>query len=60
MPRPPRGGWICHVFPPWTGPGEEVLLNAAEKLIGVQFVFSGSGAAQEPHVSHDHGRGGQA
>ena len=31
-----------------------MLLDAAEKLIGVQFVFSGSGAAQKPHVEHDH------
>ena len=30
-----------------------MLLNAAEELIGFEFVFARTGAAQEAHVQHD-------
>src|SRR6202453_3600456 len=30
-----------------------MLLDAAEKLIGFEFVFTGAGAAQQTHVEHD-------
>ena len=30
-----------------------MLLNAAEKLIGLEFVFARSRAAQEPDMEHD-------
>src|SRR5216683_1482243 len=32
---------------------KQVLLNAAEKLVGVEFVFAGSGAPQQAHVQND-------
>src|SRR5580704_11899706 len=31
-----------------------MLLDAAEELIGIQFVFAGSGAAQQAHVQNNH------
>ncbi len=30
-----------------------MLLDAAEKLIGFEFVFAGAGAAQQAHVQYD-------
>ena len=30
-----------------------MLLDAAEKLIGFEFVFAGTGAAQQAYVEHD-------
>src|SRR5205814_9925714 len=33
--------------------GEELLLDAAEKLVGLEFVFARSRAAQEPDMEHD-------
>src|SRR5882762_6842084 len=32
---------------------EQMLLDAAEELIGIQFVFAGRRAPQQPHMQHD-------
>src|SRR6266478_1443549 len=33
---------------------EQMLLDAAKELIGIQFVFPGRGTRQQPHVQHHH------